>query len=149
MAKPELRRLFDDYAAYHRHPMNKATHYLGVPLIVFTLVGLLCLVPLGPVSLAVPVAVAAVAYDLRLSVKLTIPFIAFVALSFWAAPALPAPALWSGFVLGWALQFVGHYVYEKKSPAFFKNLQQLLVGPLWLLHEATHARQSTHSAESS
>ena len=37
------------------------------------------------------------------------------------------------FVLGWVFQFVGHYVYEKKSPAFARNLVHLLVGPLWIL----------------
>jgi len=137
MAGPELTRLFDDYAAYHTHPANKAAHFIGVPLIVFTVVGLLTRVPIGPVSLAVPVAAAVILYDVRLSVKLTLPFVAFVALSFWAAPALRNWVLWAGFLGGWALQFIGHYAYEKKSPAFFKNLQQLLIGPLWLLEEAT------------
>ena len=41
------------------------------------------------------------------------------------------------FVFGWVLQFVGHYVYEKRSPAFMKNLTHLLVGPLWILAKAT------------
>jgi uncharacterized membrane protein YGL010W len=112
------------------------THYIGVPLIVMTVVGLLSRVSLGPMSLAVPVAVAVVAYDLRLSVKLTLPFAAFVGVSFLVAPALPMTFLWAGFLGGWLLQFVGHFVYEKKSPAFFKNLEQLLVGPLWLFEEA-------------
>ncbi|PYQ19595.1 MAG: hypothetical protein DMF81_21345, partial [Acidobacteria bacterium] len=40
------------------------------------------------------------------------------------------------FVLGWVLQFVGHYVYEKRSPAFFRNLAHLLVGPLWIVAKA-------------
>ena len=143
MVKPELARLFDDYAAYHRHPANKMTHYIGVPLIILTLVGLLSRLSVGPVSLAVPVAVAAILYNLRFSAKLTIPFAGFVVLSFLVTPALPVFVLWVGFLGGWALQFVGHYVYEKKSPAFFKNLQQLLVGPLWLLAEATSRRERT------
>ncbi len=136
MANSELSRLFEDYAAYHRHPANKMTHYVGVPLIIITVVGLLSRVSLGPMSLAVPVAVTAVLYDLRLSVKLTLPFAAFIGVSFLVAPALPLAILWIGFLGGWLLQFVGHFVYEKKSPAFFKNLEQLLVGPLWLLEEA-------------
>jgi uncharacterized membrane protein YGL010W len=40
------------------------------------------------------------------------------------------------FVLGWVFQFVGHYVYEKKSPAFARNLVHLLVGPLWIAARA-------------
>jgi uncharacterized membrane protein YGL010W len=40
------------------------------------------------------------------------------------------------FALGWAFQFVGHYRYEKKSPAFTRNVVHLLVGPLWILARA-------------
>jgi uncharacterized membrane protein YGL010W len=49
-------------------------------------------------------------------------------------PLWPAIGL---FVVGWVFQFIGHYVYEKKSPAFYKNLAHLLVGPLWILAKAT------------
>jgi uncharacterized membrane protein YGL010W len=41
------------------------------------------------------------------------------------------------FVVGWIFQFVGHYVYEKRAPAFYRNLAHLLVGPLWILAKAT------------
>ena len=41
------------------------------------------------------------------------------------------------FVGAWVLQFIGHYVYEHRSPAFFRNLTHLLVGPLWVLAKAT------------
>lgn len=136
--RERLSALFSDYARYHRHPANKFCHYIGIPLIVFTLVGLLAAVPLVraggiSVSLAVPVALLALAYDLRLSPRLTLAFGAFVLPSLLIAPLVPTPVLWSGFVGGWVLQFIGHYVYEKKSPAFFQNLQQLLIGPLWIL----------------
>jgi uncharacterized membrane protein YGL010W len=142
-----LSRLFSDYERYHRHPANKLCHYLGIPVIVFTLVGLLELVPLVrtaefTISLAVPVAVLAVVYDLRLSPRLALLFGAFVLGSFVLAPALPTAALWAGFAFGWLLQLVGHYVYEKKSPAFFDNLHQLLIGPLWIL-ETRGAMPST------
>ena len=70
--RSELQALMDEYRAYHRHPANKRCHYVGVPLIVVSLVGLLSEVSLGPVSLALLVAAAAVLYGLRLSVILTI-----------------------------------------------------------------------------
>ena len=126
----DLSRLFEDYGSYHRHPTNKLCHYVGIPMIVFTLVGLLW--KLSP-ALAAVVALAAVLYDLRLSVRLTVPFAVFVVLSAALAPGLSAAVLWTGFLLGWALQFVGHFLYEKKAPAFFENLRQLLVGPLWII----------------
>ena len=42
------------------------------------------------------------------------------------------------FVVGWALQFVGHAI-EGNRPAFFKNPRYLLVGPWWLLRRAAAA----------
>ena len=39
------------------------------------------------------------------------------------------------FVVGWIFQFLGHSVYEKKSPAFLRNALHLLVGPLWILND--------------
>ena len=36
------------------------------------------------------------------------------------------------FVIGWILQFVGHFI-EGNQPAFFRNPVYLLVGPWWLL----------------
>jgi uncharacterized membrane protein YGL010W len=49
-------------------------------------------------------------------------------------PPWPAFAV---FVVGWVLQGVGHYVYEKNSPAFFRNFAHLAVGQLWILAKAT------------
>ena len=41
---------FEDYEAYHRAPGNKLCHYIGIPLIAFTLVGLLSSIPVGTVG---------------------------------------------------------------------------------------------------
>ena len=142
----ELSRLFEDYGSYHRHPTNKLCHYVGIPMIVFTLVGLLW--KLSPV-LAVAVALAAVLYDIRLSVRLTVPFAVFVLLSAATAKGLSATLLWAGFILGWALQFVGHFLYEKKAPAFFENLRQLLVGPLWIIGTLIERREAPVAAPGS
>jgi uncharacterized membrane protein YGL010W len=39
------------------------------------------------------------------------------------------------FVGGWALQFVGHYVFEKNKPAFYGDPYYLFVGPAWVAAE--------------
>ena len=39
------------------------------------------------------------------------------------------------FVIAWIGQFIGHAV-EGKRPSFFKDIQFLLIGPLWLLASA-------------
>jgi uncharacterized membrane protein YGL010W len=146
VAATDLTRLFEDYASYHRHPANKLCHYIGIPLIVFTLVGLLW--KASP-AVAVVVALAAVLYDLTLSIRLTLPFAGVVGLSAAAAPPLPATLLWSGFLFGWALQFAGHFIYEKKSPAFFQNLRQLLVCPIWILGSLAGTRETPAAAPDS
>lgn len=128
MGEARLRARFVEYARFHEHPVNKLFHYVGIPIIVFTLMGLL-----AKEGWALPVAALVLGYQLTLSVVLTLGFAVFLALSFLLAPAVPAPFLWAGFALGWALQLVGHYAYEKKAPAFLTNLQQLLVGPLWMV----------------
>lgn len=58
-----------------------------------------------------------------------------IVLTIFYAVALWIPVLWHIvlFFSGWALQFVGHIVFEKKSPSFFKNLIHLLIGPLYIL----------------
>jgi len=142
----ELSRLFEDYASYHRHPANKLCHYVGIPMIVFTSVGLLW--KLSPV-VSIAVALFVVLYDLRLSVRLTAPFALFVLLSAALAPALPAALLFAAFVLGWVLQFVGHLLYERNSPAFFVNLRQLLVAPLWIIGTLVERREAPGAAPGS
>ena len=37
------------------------------------------------------------------------------------------------FVITWIFQFIGHKI-EGKKPSFLKDLQFLLIGPIWLLH---------------
>jgi uncharacterized membrane protein YGL010W len=61
---------------------------------------------------------------------------AFSANSLYASRSLPWTVSLGVFVFGWILQFVGHSVYEKRSPAFLKNFVHLLVGPLWILAKA-------------
>ena len=138
VADRRVQQLFDEYAEYHRHPTNKLCHYIGIPLIVFSLVG--CVWQLSP-PVTVVIAALAIGYQLRISIGLALGFAAFVVVSFVLAPVLPWSALWFGFVFGWVLQFIGHFIYEKRSPAFFENLQQLLIGPLWILGTLTEKRE--------
>jgi uncharacterized membrane protein YGL010W len=138
---PALRTHFADYAAFHGTAGNKACHYVGIPLIVLSLLSLLARVPLfavggHAVTLAEVTIVAVTAYYLTLDALLAaVMLVASVALLVVGRP-LPPVAAAVLFVLGWILQFVGHYVYEKRSPAFFRNLAHLLVGPLWIVAKA-------------
>jgi uncharacterized membrane protein YGL010W len=139
---PELRAHFADYAAFHATPGNKACHYVAVPLIVLTVFALLARVPLATVggftvTLAEVVIALVTAYYLTLDRALALMMLA-ASIVFAAAGRFIPPAVALGvFVAAWVLQFVGHYVYEHRSPAFFRNLAHLLVGPLWVLARAT------------
>jgi uncharacterized membrane protein YGL010W len=62
-------------------------------------------------------------------------FVAVVLLSVTWLQSLPWP-LWilclALFVVAWIGQFIGHH-YEGKRPSFLKDVQFLMIGPLWLL----------------
>jgi len=47
------------------------------------------------------------------------------------------------FILGWILQFVGHW-FEGKPPAFFKNPLYLIIGPVWWVKKLFKKGQGTH-----
>ncbi len=137
-----LRSHFDDYAAFHRTAGNKTCHMLGIPIIVLSSLAMLGQVPLFPVfGFTVTAAELAIVvfsvYYLTLDLSLgALMLAAYVVLDVIGRviPLGPAALL---FVGGWILQGVGHYVYEKNSPAFFRNFLHLAVGQLWILAKAT------------
>ena len=139
---PTLQAQFADYATFHGTPGNKACHYVAVPLIVLTLFALLAQVELATVggftvTLAEVVIVLVTVYYLTLDVTLALLMLAASILFAWAGRYIPPMIALALFVAAWVLQFIGHYVYEHRSPAFFRNLTHLLVGPLWVLAKAT------------
>jgi len=137
-----LRRHFADYGAFHTTRGNRACHSLGIPLIVLASLSLLARVPLVAaygftLTLAEAMIALFVLYFLTLDRTLAaMMLLAYLALD--AAGRLVSPA-WAIalFVLGWILQGLGHWVYEKKSPAFFRNVVHLAVGQLFLVAKAT------------
>jgi uncharacterized membrane protein YGL010W len=121
-----LRKHFADYAAFHTTAGNKACHSFGIPIIALASFALLARVPLVALG-GFELTLAEVAIALIVGYYLTLD-----ATGRFIAP-LPAVGL---FVVGWILQGVGHWVYEKNSPAFFRNFVHLAVGPLWILAKA-------------
>jgi uncharacterized membrane protein YGL010W len=135
---PALRALFQDYAESHRHPTNRLTHKVAIPLIVFHIVAMLDWVRLFSaggytVTLGMVAVVAALLWYLRMSVKLGLMMAVFLALCFPLAHVTPWPVVVAIALAGWLVQLAGHAVWEKKSPAFLTNLLQALVGPLFFL----------------
>jgi uncharacterized membrane protein YGL010W len=138
-----------EYGSSHQHPTNKLLHWLCVPPIVLAVLGLLWALPvpgaygaLSPwLNWATLAAAAATCYYLALSPPLAagvaVVFAVLLLVTSLLA-RLPWP-LWltsaAIFVIAWIGQFAGHAV-EGKRPSFFKDLQFLLIGPLWLLAAA-------------
>ena len=142
--------LMVNYAAYHRDRRNIATHFVGIPLIVFAVGALLARPSIElagwPITPAAVVwATAALWYltrgNLVLGVAVSLATLVLI------LAALPLgqfdTATWLAwglgcFFVGWVVQFVGHY-YEGRKPAFADDLRGLLVGPMFVTAEALFA----------
>lgn len=137
-----LEQWLAEYSESHRDPRNKRLHWLCVPPIVLTVIGFLRLVPAGDdtINAATVSAALAMLYYAALSWRLALgtvaPFAVMYALVQWSYHGLGAAGhgtlMVAIFVLAWIGQFIGHHL-EGRKPSFFKDVQFLLIGPLWLL----------------
>lgn len=143
--------LLEEYGDSHQNHTNKLIHWLCVPAIFFSVVGLIFSIPsevlLEPLSFlgdfanwATVSLLLILIYYISLSVPLSLGMLFFSALCLALANFLDIAfpgKLWAIsigiFVIAWIIQFVGHKI-EGKKPSFFKDLQFLLVGPAWLMH---------------
>jgi len=140
----DVDRLLGNYSEDHRNPTNQIIHWICVPLIVWTVVALLWVVPVPsaigrPGLWAALAMVAAFGYYMRLSRPLAaamlVVFVLLLLITEGMFRVLGATGLlWTAvgvFVAAWIAQFVGHEI-EGKRPSFLTDLQYLLIGPLWL-----------------
>jgi uncharacterized membrane protein YGL010W len=140
-----LTGMLASYGRYHRDPRNRLTHCFGVPAIIYAVLIPLALhvntfadVPLHPDRIVI--ALAAIGY-IALDPGLGLPLTLVLALLGAAAeatralgPAIALAVAAGVFVLGWALQLLGHRL-EGNRPALLTNLAQILVAPLFLTAE--------------
>jgi uncharacterized membrane protein YGL010W len=124
--------LLSHYALSHQHPTNERIHYVAIPLIMLSLIGLMF--SLHP-FLAYGFMLASMGYYLRLSLIFTL------AMAIWSLLTLGLVQLMGEsrpflclalFVGAWVLQFIGHRI-EGRKPSFFEDIQYLWVGPLFVL----------------
>ncbi|XAH23685.1 Mpo1-like protein [Xylophilus sp. GW821-FHT01B05] len=137
------------YAAYHRDRRNVATHFAGIPMIVVAVAILLARprlellgVTVSPATLAVLLsAIYYLRLDLRLGAAMAVLLAAALVLAQTLAGASTTVWLASGiglFVVGWVLQFIGHW-FEGRKPAFVDDIMGLIIGPLFVAAEAGFA----------
>lgn len=147
MANDLFRRQLGSYASVHRDRRNKATHFVGIPVIVFSLLLLLSLwrFELGGQewTLSLAAAIVAVLGWIALDLGIGVLMGVLMAPAWYAADALAGAlgspsATWTAFTVlfvgGWILQFLGHH-YEGKRPALLDNIFQGFIGPMFLVAE--------------
>ncbi|UXX81186.1 DUF962 domain-containing protein [Reichenbachiella carrageenanivorans] len=148
----KIDQLLSEYGESHQNPTNKLIHWICVPAIFWSIVGLFWSIPSGFLVSAFPnvaspflnwatiVLVAVLLYYFTLSfwlfVGMAIAVMGFLYLTLFVEQLGVAP-VWQVslvvFVVAWVGQFYGHNV-EGKKPSFIKDVQFLLVGPAWLMH---------------
>ena len=147
-----LEDYLSEYAKYHRDKRNIYTHYVGIPLIVFSV---FCLLSKPSIVVSLPVigefaaSPALVVWFLAnlfyLKLDLKLGGVMTVITGFMLYAAVPIAAFDTGlwlaisvgiFLGGWVLQFIGHY-YEGKKPAFVDDIMGLAIGPLFVLAEVS------------
>ena len=146
----KIDQLLSEYGESHQNATNKAIHWICVPLIFFSVVGMMASIPSGIVqnflgegnpyaNWATVMLVVTLAYYLTLSIPLAVGMMLFGALCLFIAQGIAGTGipLWAAslgiFVAAWIGLFYGHEV-EGKKPSFFKDLQFLMIGPAWLMH---------------
>ena len=134
-----------EYGESHRDETNKAIHWICVPSIFFSIIALLWCIKIPfhiywiPVNVAMIMAVLLSIYYMILSRTIWIGMLLFSGICLWVCYLLEQwnfMPLWMIaliiFVLAWIGQFYGHKI-EGKKPSFLKDLQFLLIGPMWLM----------------
>lgn len=147
----KIDQLLLEYGESHQNATNKSIHWICVPLIFLSVVGLIASIPAQPVQSVLgegnPYAnwagvllVLVLIYYVSLSIPLSIGMALFGAFCMMLVNLLVrinlAP-LWVMsliiFAVAWVGQFYGHKI-EGKKPSFLKDIQFLLIGPAWLMH---------------
>ncbi len=126
-------RLLAHYGESHRHPTNERIHFVAIPAIMLSLVGLLF--ALHPWVAYAFVAASLVYYATLRSPAFFLTMLAGTALLLGAVHAMGSlvlPLSAAIFVVAWVFQFIGHKI-EGRKPSFFEDIQYLWVGPLFVL----------------
>jgi uncharacterized membrane protein YGL010W len=147
----KIDQLLLEYGESHQNATNKMVHWICVPAIMFSLIGMLWSIPhqflvdvlgtplAGFANFGVLFLLLATIYYLRLSFSLFLGMLVIASLMaignralYHASDSMFLASLLI-FAAAWVGQFIGHKI-EGKKPSFLKDVQFLLIGPAWLLH---------------
>ena len=143
----------DRYGESHKNPLNKRIHWVCVPLIMLSLMGLLWSIPFPfeifavykqkpypiPINFATLFISICTIYYFTLSISIAVGMIGvsiLLILGVMGLDSMQYLKLWEVssliFIFAWIGQFIGHRI-EGKKPSFFEDIQFLLIGPAWLM----------------
>ena len=135
----------NEYGESHKNETNKLIHWVCVPSIVFSILGLLYAIKLPlyisnfQLNVGVVVSVLVLIYYFSLSASLAVGMFLYLAICMLIAYFIERSgvvSLWLFsiivFVAAWVGQFYGHKI-EGKKPSFLKDIQFLMIGPAWLM----------------
>ena len=133
------------YASYHRDARNRATHFIGIPAIVFAI-----LVPLAlrigrdppPWWWPLLALIGWIALDRVIGLAMVVAMLPMLIVAEWIARSYGSATAWIVFAVffvgGWIFQLVGH-VWEGRRPALADNLFQAFIGPMFIMAEVLMA----------
>ncbi|KAA3438367.1 Mpo1 family 2-hydroxy fatty acid dioxygenase [Rufibacter hautae] len=142
-----IHQLLDEYAESHRNGTNKLIHWICVPAIMISLLGLIWAIPVPDFLENLPFlfnwgilfVLLCMVYYFLLSPSLALGMVLVTSFFLWIVYQLDQVQrlpLWALcliiFAVAWVGQFIGHKI-EGKKPSFLKDVQFLLIGPVWLL----------------
>ena len=132
------------YASYHRDPRNRATHFIGIPAIVFSILVPLALARIDSLGVSWALVVAAlallgwIALDAIVGLAMAIMLLPMLLVAEWIARTSSVSTVWIVFAIffvgGWVFQLVGH-VWEGRRPALVDNIFQAFIGPMFIMAE--------------
>jgi uncharacterized membrane protein YGL010W len=146
-AKKSADQWFAEYGESHQDDTNETIHWICVPLIFFSVMGFIWIIPVPDNLLdrapwfnwTLPVIAGVMVFYLRLSPMLSAGLLFFISLCYSVLamlelidPTLIGKLCAALFVLAWIGQLIGHRI-EGQKPSFFHDLVFLLIGPAWLM----------------
>lgn len=139
--KKTLADWLSEYGESHQNPTNKSIHWVCVPTIFVTIMGMIY--TMSPI-LAYFCVLLTLAFYLRLSLALGLSMGLFMVVVLWGLYTYPVGfGVWLLiFALAWVGQFAGHHI-EGKKPSFFQDVQFLLIGPAWVANSLKEKVKST------
>ena len=146
--KKSIQAWLDEYSESHQNSLNKKIHWICVPSIMLSLLGLWWSIPSSyllpmiegfQINWAILITLIILLYYMRLSFTMGIGMLFIGSILLYLIYLIELKvnlALWKIsliiFVIAWIGQFIGHEI-EGKKPSFLQDIQFLLIGPAWLL----------------